>query len=154
MREVFVRSPYNYDMAKESDLTGLVCPDDGVTQQQFKEECDINEIVRRFGLTGQLPDGIGMPQSGDFTGITDFQSAMEVVRRSQEAFMELPADIRARFANDPQRVLEFLADDSNRDEAIKLGIVSKPPEVPRDAVKAIDELAAKLVVPGGASSKS
>lgn len=140
-----VRAWGQYDPDEVSDATGLRCPDDGVTQQSFKDECDINVIVERFGLTGELPNGIAMPVSGDFSGIVDFQSAMNVVRQAQEAFMELPGEIRARFANDPQRVLEFLNDASNRDEAIKLGIVAKPVEKPRDVVTAVDEMASKII---------
>jgi len=119
-------------------------PDEGKTQQQFKEECDINTIVRRFGLTGKLPDNVRVPVSGDFTGVTDFQTAMNSVRRATEDFMALPADLRKRFGNDPQLLMEFMADPNNREDAVKLGLVNKPVEVPRDAVKAIDELAAKL----------
>ena len=77
----FLRAPGNYDPDVVSNETGLACdPDEGVTQQSFKEECDINVIVERFGLTGQLPENLRMPVSGDFTGITDFQTAMQVVR--------------------------------------------------------------------------
>ena len=55
-RGVFLRTPYNYDVDEVSAETGLACFDESLTQQQFKEESDINEIVRRFGLTGQTPD--------------------------------------------------------------------------------------------------
>jgi len=113
-------------------------------KQAFKAECDINTIVRRFGLTGKLPDNVRVPVSGDFTGVTDFQTAMNSVRRATEDFMALPADLRKRFGNDPQLLMEFMADPNNREDAVKLGLVNKPVEVPRDAVKAIDELAAKL----------
>ena len=82
--------------------------------------------------------------SGDFTGITDFQSAMEAVVRAQGAFNDLPANVRARFRNDPAEMLAFLEDGKNREEAVKLGLVSPPPEVTRDVVQAVDELAAKL----------
>lgn len=151
-RVVFFRTGYNYDVDAVSRETGLDCnvdPENGevlpsATQQQFKEECDINEIVRRFGLTGELPENVRVPQSGDFTGITDFQSAMNAVREAQENFMALPAEIRERFANDPQKLMDFVANDANRDEAIKLGIVSRPPEVTRDVVQAVDELKAVL----------
>lgn len=95
-------------------------------QQQFRDECDINTIVTRFGITGELPNGVNMPVSGDFTGVVDFQSAMNLIRQSQEAFYELPADIRERFANDPARVIAFLDNPNNRDEAVKLGIVASP----------------------------
>lgn len=119
-------------------------PGRSVAQQQFAKECDINEIVRRFGLTGQMPTVLKLPQSGDFTGVSDFKSALDAVIAAQEGFMELPADVRDRFRNDPQRLLEFMADEKNRDEAIKLGLVSAPVERPRDAVMAIDDLAAHL----------
>lgn len=147
---MFRAGPFDYDSDVVSLESGISIPEgkfEALTQQQFREECDINTIVKRFGLTGELPNGIGMPVSGDFTGVSDFQSAMEVVRKSQEAFMALPAETRARFANDPARVLAFLDDEKNRDEAIKLGMIPKPVERTRDVVQAVDELAAKLVKP-------
>ena len=140
-----VRGAYAYDGDVVSRETGLVAQDDGVTQQQFAEECDINTIVRRFGLTGELPSGIAMPVSGDFTNVTDFHTAMNLIRQSQEAFLELPAHVRERFQNDPGRVMAFLENPENREEAVKLGMVAPPREVPRDVVKAVDELAAKIV---------
>lgn len=131
---VFVRSPYNYDRDAVSHETGLACDDPSRTQQQFLEEADINTIVRQFGLTGQLPQDLAVPQSGDFSNVVDFQSAMNVVRAAEESFMELPGEIRARFANDPGRFLAFVNDESNRDEAVKLGIVNAGTGVP--AIKA------------------
>lgn len=103
-------------------------------QQQFAQEVDINEIVRRFGLTGELPENVRVPQSGDFTGIGDYQSAMQAVRAAQESFMELPAEVRARFSNDPQALMVFMDDPANRDEAVKLGLVNKAEEKTRDEV--------------------
>lgn len=116
------------------------------TQQQFREECDINEIVRRFGLTGELPENFQAPVSGDFTGITDFQSALNAVIEAQEQFDSLPAEVRERFRNDPQQLMDFVADEKNRDEAVKIGLIPKPAEKTRDAVQAIDELA-KVLTP-------
>lgn len=134
------------DFDGASVATGLSVPEGEVSlaSQSAKEETDINEIVRRFGLIGSLPENVNVPVSGDFTGITDFETAMRAVTKAREDFMELPAELRYRFANDPQRLLEFCENGANRDEAVKLGLVSKPPEVTRDAVVAIDELAAKL----------
>lgn len=145
MQNVFVRGWGNYSTDAASLESGLaIDPADSVVQQQFADECDINTIVRRFGLTGELPNGVSMPLSGDFTSATDFQSSMNLIRQAQESFLELPATVRERFNNDPARVINFLEDPSNRDEAIKLGIVSKPLERPRDVLQAVDELAAKL----------
>lgn len=123
MRPTFVRSPYNYDVEAVSDETGLRCEEPTLAQQQFKEECDINTIVERFGLTGQLPENPSVPRYGDFTGISDFQSAMNAVRKAEADFMELPAAVRARFNHDPQQLLEFVEDGRNLEEARSLGLV-------------------------------
>lgn len=133
IRKIFLRSAFNYDSDEVSLQTAL--PDTGepsMTQQQFAEECDINTIVRRFGLTGELPNGVAMPQSGDFTGVSDYHTAMNVVRAAEEAFLQIPGEVRARFGHDPARVIAFMEDVNNRDEAIKLGFIPKPVEVSRD----------------------
>lgn len=132
-----------------SEDDGIDCSKDkGRTQVQFQEECDINTIVRRFGLTGELPDDPRIGQYVDMSNVPeDYASMLRAVRGAEEAFMEFPAELRARFGNDPGAMLAFLQDGKNREEAVELGLVSKPPEVTRDAVKAIDELAAKLVAP-------
>lgn len=143
----FVRSASNYDVDEASLDSGLFCPpEEGVTQQQFAEEVDINTIVKRFGLTGELPDVVKIPQSGDFTSVVDFKSAMDAIRSAEAGFMELPADLRARFENDPQRLMDFMENPGNLDEARKLGLVNKPAEVPRDVVQAVDELASRWPV--------
>lgn len=147
-QKVFLRAPFNYDVDAASKEVELVCdPEESVTQQQFKDECDINEIVRRFGLTGEMPDDFRAPVSGDFTGVSDFQSAMQAVRAAQEAFNSLPAEVRAEFSNDPQRMMDFLSNEKNRERALELGLVQKPPEKTRDVVQAVDELAKVLTAP-------
>lgn len=146
MDKVFFRTGFNYDADAVSRETGLACdPEDTRTQESFAAECDINEIVRRFGLTGTVPENFRMPVSGDFTGVSDFHSAMNLVVEAQRSFDSLPAELRARFGNDPQALLLFLEDGANREEAVKLGLVAKPAEKTRDVVQAVDELAAKLV---------
>lgn len=118
-----------------SNETGLKCLDSSLTQQQFKEEADINNIVDRFMKTGHLPDPVSMPQYVDYEGIFDFQSAMNVVRQADENFMRMDAKVRSRFHNSPQEFLEFFADPANYDEAVRLGLAipSKPQESPSDA---------------------
>ena len=122
----FLRTPYNYDVDKVSDETGLACPDPSLAQQNFKDETDINYIVRQFGLTGELPGQTISPQYGDFTGVLDYHSAVNAVLAAQDEFMELPAQMRARFDNDPAKLIDFLGNEQNREEAIKLGLVANP----------------------------
>lgn len=122
--EVQLRQPGMYDVDAASDESGLDCSVlPSRTQQHFKEEVDINTIVKRFGLTGELPTNVPHVLQGDFTNVVDFQSAMDMVVQAREAFMEQPADVRARFDNDPQKFLSFVSDKANLDEAIKLGMI-------------------------------
>jgi len=120
----FLRTAFNYDRDAASNESGLSCEDESLALQSAEEESNINTIVRRFGLTGQLPGQVAMPRYGDFTNIPDFHTAMNLIRHTQDEFMRIPAEIRARFANDPQRLMEFLEDEGNRDEAVKLGLVN------------------------------
>lgn len=128
MSKLFLRSQFNYDTMQASDECGLKCEDVSRAQQHQKEESDINTIVMRFGLTGELPSNVRMPQYGDFTGITDYQSALNAVKTAEMAFMTMPADIRSRFGNDPEKFVEFCLDDNNRAEAEKLGLVAPKSE--------------------------
>ena len=124
----FVRSPYNYDLAQASDDAGLDCSCDGAgrTKQSFAEEADINTLIRRFGIGNPLPQGTRVPSYGDFSFVTDYQSALNVLTLADKAFMSLPAHLRSRFGNDPGAFVAFCDDDANRDEAVRLGLVPAP----------------------------
>lgn len=92
-----------------------------------------------------MPENFKMPSAGDFTGISDFKTMADMVAATRDEFMTLPANIRERFYNDPEKLIGFLDDDKNRDEALRLGLIPAPVEKPRDVVQAVDELAAKIV---------
>lgn len=111
----------------------LECRDPSLAQQHFKDETDINVLLERFKVTGQMPQGVRLPSYGDFTGVTDFRSAQEAVLNARNAFMDLPASLRARFENDPQKLMDFLADPANSEEAVKLGLKVAPAPAPAPA---------------------
>ena len=139
---VFLRTPYNYDKDAASNESGLHCEDASLAQQHFKEECDINTILQKFNITGLLPEQTISPRYGDFTGIGDYHTAMNRVIAVQEEFEALPAQIRARFENDPQQLIEFLDNSENRPEAEKLGLVEKAAaEVVEAAIKTPEKAA-------------
>jgi phage internal scaffolding protein len=139
----FVRNPYNYDMALVSQETGLACQDPSLAQQHMKDECDINVIVERFGVTGQLPVKAVEPSYGDFSGVSDYHTALNKIKAAEAEFMSLPAKLRAKFDHDPNALLNFLENEANRDEAIQLGLIDGEPvaqpivsdvETPKDSV--------------------
>lgn len=102
-----------------------------MTQQHFKDEADINNIMARYQKTGVLVDPLTQttrkPMFDDFSELGDFRDHQQAVIDAQEMFMELPSRLRARFANDPAELLQWLSDPANKDEAIELGLFSKPP---------------------------
>lgn len=141
--EPFVRNPYNYDMNAAGDESGLECTDPTLAQQQYKEESDINTIVKRFTLTGQLPQNVRMPEYADFTENLNFHDAMNAIVAAREAFDQMPADVRARFHNDPGEFVDFTNDRNNLAEARKLGLV------PAEELAPIPTLQATAAEPQG-----
>ncbi len=124
MKTIFFRTPYNYDTNQVSDQTGLSCPEPTLAQQSFKEDSDINVILERFNITGELPSSAREPQYGDFLDTpVDYKQALDVVMSAQSAFNALPARLRTRFDNDAAKFVDFVSDDKNRDEAYELGLL-------------------------------
>lgn len=126
---MFARNPYNYDTDLASADTGLVTTEPSMTQQQHKDEVDINTIARNFGLTGQLPRPVYLPTFADFSEVEDFQSALHTIQRAENSFYAMPSRVRERFQNDPQKFLEFTSDSRNADEIRALGLFKDAPVV-------------------------
>lgn len=101
------------------DFTGTT----SLTKQSFKDECDINNILKKYQNTGLITH-VQEARSGygDFTAVTDYQSALNAVLEAQDAFLELPAQIRERFNNDPTEFVAFIDDPRNANAAIELGL--------------------------------
>jgi len=122
----FLRTEFNYDMNAAGDESGLRCEDPSLAKQSFAEEVDINTIVRRFNVTGELPQAVRLPTYGDFTNVMDFKQAQNAIRAAEESFMAMPHEIRARFDNDPARFVDFCSDPENLPQAKKWGLA--PPD--------------------------
>lgn len=104
----------------------------GRTQQHQKDEADINQILRRFQRTGLVNHlAKGTPQYGDFSNVTDYQTAVAQVEAAHEAFMALPSNIRREFNNDPGELVRFMDDEGNLDRARELGLVPKKATAPQ-----------------------
>jgi len=118
-----VRNPITFDFDENSVNTAIIFTEPSLAQQSFKDECDINNILRQFNVTGELPISSVQPQYGDFSGITDYQSALNAVMEAQDSFLALPAKIRAKFDNDPALFVEFASDEANKDEMKAMGLL-------------------------------
>lgn len=116
------------------------------TKQAFKDECDINLIMKRFKkVMGsdylERYNGYVSGQFGDFSNVGDYRSALDQVKRAEEVFMALPAIVRKRFGNDAAEFLDFCNDPANVDEMVSMGLATKraptqdAPSQPNEAVK-------------------
>lgn len=95
-----------------------------MTQQQFKDECDINQILKKFVETGFL-DTIGPGVFADISDTLDYQSSLNFIKQADEMFAALPSGIRERFHNNPAEYMDFVHDPSNLAEGQELGIFVK-----------------------------
>lgn len=142
MAKVEVRCAYAYDSDKVSHETGIRFEDPSLAIQSQAEEADINTIVKRFGLTGQLPTNVRVPLTEDFVETFDFRSAMDTLNAAQKAFMSMPASVRGRFENDPAKFVEFVSDERNLEESIRMGLAIEVPPVPKSAT--LDDVVAAV----------
>lgn len=109
-----------------------------LTIQSEKDSCDINLIVAKYAKSGIMGNWrTDQPMYGDFSSSTDFHDSFARIQQAEDSFMQLPANIRTRFENDPGKLIDFLSDVKNRDEAIALGLVNPAPQasqMPQGAV--------------------
>lgn len=124
-----VRSAMNFDKKAWSNKWGFKCTDVSRTVQAHKDEADINNIVKAFGITGKLPQGLRVPTYGDFEGVDDYRSAVELVKEAEANFLKVPAELRAKLGHDPGNFAEWCADPGNLEEMRKLGLAVPKTEV-------------------------
>lgn len=97
------------------------------TVQAPSGEVDINAIVARAKAGEDVSGYVRQGQYLDVSEIpTDLREALDIVKRAETLFMSLDATVRERFGNDPSRMVDFLQDSKNRDEAVKLGLLVVP----------------------------
>lgn len=114
-------------------VTGEVTRPPSMTKQDFKDQCDINNILKAFKLTGQVNHISSKAAQGAFLDLPDqmdFQAAIGLVERAEASFMALPAAIRDRFGSRPADFLAFVANPANADELVRLGIREQPRQAP------------------------
>jgi len=93
------------------------------TKQSFKDECDINSIMRKYRTTGVLPAVVkSNPQYGDFSDVPSFQAAIALVSKAEEQFNMLSAHVRKEFDYDPAKFLAFATDPANAERMVSMGL--------------------------------
>lgn len=132
-----IRSAYDGSRVR---IRLICCDGEDRTQQQFKDECDINVLMSRYEKTGVLPQGRDTPPQYADVSAMDFTESMNQIAMVNGVFSQLDARTRARFENNPENMLEFIADPANQAEAVKLGLLPEPQK--SEPVKAPEKPAA------------
>lgn len=106
---------------------------DSRTKQAFREETDINNILRKHEK-GLLVDHLNEHQGqyGDFINAPDYHTALNRIHEADDAFMTIPAEIRARFNNDAAEFLAFAQEPENIDQMREMGLA--PPARPEPVI--------------------
>lgn len=127
LRPVKWRNPYDMEECERIGReTATVNDEPSTVQEQFEKDCDINVMIKRFGLEKVSSIPIDPSRFGDFSDTPDLRTALEIVRDAEYQFMQLPPKVRARFRNSPAELWEFLQDEENVEEAVRLGILENP----------------------------
>lgn len=117
-----IRLPYGKPAKVAIATTG-----ETLTQQHFKDQCDINNIMRRYEKTGQIDFLQANPGVyDDVSDIVDYQEALNIQIAAESAFMALPSKLRKDFDNDPGKFLAFAHDEKNREKMIEYGLIERP----------------------------
>lgn len=106
----------------------VMCEDETLCLQYQASETSIERLVK---LANQNPAYLNAfnsglddrePQYGVCPSPLDYVDALEVIARGEEAFYQLPNEVRVRFSS-PVEFLTWLEDPANYDEADKLGLL-------------------------------
>lgn len=104
---------------------GITFNEPTLTQQQFKDEVNINNIVNRAMQTGDV--SVFTPtQRAEFIDNSvyeDYQSALDTLQTVEDDFYSLPAVVRKEFDNDPDKYVAFISDPDSYDRAVELGLL-------------------------------
>lgn len=88
---------------------------DGRTKQAFRDECDINKILKKAQRTGSIAHLQKYPEAiyGEFDGEFDLLTAQNKLIKANQIFDELPSEVRREFGNDALAFVKFAGDPKN-----------------------------------------
>lgn len=130
--------PTRYNAFKREKPVVEFPPEEGRTQQDAIDECDINVIMKKYIKTGVLPPGTRVGRYGDFSTAEDYLDAQNTLIHARQQFDSLPSAVREKFSNSPVAMLAFLNDRANLAEAKTLGLLKDEVVVP-ETTKPSDE---------------
>ncbi len=108
---------------KERKRTPIDLSKGGRTHQSFRDECDVNVVMKRWANGGVLEHiNNRTPQYGDFSNATSYLDAMHAVQEAQEDFARLPLEVRRLCHHRPAELLALAATEAGREALAAAGL--------------------------------
>jgi len=118
------------------------------TQKHYKNDVNMTNIIKKYQQSHIAPP---LSKPGKYLDFREFprtfSQALEALDAVQDTFDALPSEVRSKFRNNPQELLDFVSDPQNKEEGIKLGLIPKPIPPPRDLAKDIATEISKIQKP-------
>lgn len=134
---IYWKTPHNHNTKSAAYEGALVCQDPTLTDESFKEDADINNLMERM-RKGYVPDVVLPEHFGTDDRINLFEARSRIAE-SNATFYNLDADVRAQFMNDPARWEQQVHLDlaaGNIENLELMGIkVEKRPEPPKETLQ-------------------
>nr|QJB20474.1 MAG: internal scaffolding protein [Microvirus sp.] len=117
------------------------CSSPILTDQSYKNACDINVIMEQYAKTGLLAHQTSKePQYLDNTLVPSLEVAFDIVSAASEAFFSLPPDVRKLMDNDPSQMENFVSNDENAEILKKHGLIISKAEPPESTLSKVAAL--------------
>lgn len=113
------------------------------TQQNQKDNCDINKIYKHFQKYGVIPENVAVrtPKFQDNSMIPSFQEAQNMMQEASAAFEKIPLEIRKLCDHNPAKVMDFIHDPQNKAYLEKYGMLAKPKVAEPDPLDLLQKIA-------------
>lgn len=114
-------------------VTGELAEMPSMAKQEFKFECDINNVVKQFKphhMQQMLAANLASNAYTDLPDDYDYQAALELVKDAERRFLTMPSKVRDRFGQDPAQFLAFASNPDNLSEMRALGLAVPEPVPP------------------------
>lgn len=97
------------------------------TKQSLADALDVNNIIKRYHQTGVLQQAHEFEGVyGDFSSY-DLREAIEKVQQSNELFLQVPSEIRAKFDNDAGAFIDYATNRENIGQLRDWGLANPQP---------------------------
>lgn len=94
-----------------------------ITEQGHQKECDVNNIIKKYDTTGIISHVNNIQAIYADVSEIEFRSSLAKMEEIKGKFMQLPSELRKRFDHEPEKLLGFLDNPNNRNEAVELGLI-------------------------------